>query len=230
MNAMPNSGKELAVTVEGKSYQRIPVKTHVVQRGEVLLDFLSQYVKPNLQAGDMVAMSERVIAIMQGRSFPLEDIKPGPWARFLYKFVTKSPHGIGLASPFTMQKALEEVGLPRILIAALVAAITKPLGMRGLFYHVAGRAVAGIDGPCDFTLPPYNRAVTLAPAKPAKVAAEVSAALGVPFFVIDANDLGVEVLGSAPRGASVDLVKALFADNPLGQTNEQTPLAIIRPE
>jgi len=51
----------------------------------------------------------------------------------------------------------------------------------------------------------------------------------VKVVVIDANDLGVEVLGrSHPDKISVDFCKQVFRDNPLGQCSEQTPLCIVR--
>ena len=32
--------------------------------------------------------------------------------------------------------------------------VTKPLGFKGLFYHVVGNDINAIDGPCEYTLPP----------------------------------------------------------------------------
>jgi asparagine synthase (glutamine-hydrolysing) len=51
--------------------------------------------------------------------------------------------------------------------------------------------------------------------------------LKVGVAIIDANDIGVNVLG-ASKGVDVELIKELFKDNPLGQTTEQTPLCIVR--
>ena len=47
-------------------------------------------------------------------------------------------------------------------------------------------------------------------------------ALGVGVAVIDANDIGVNVLGVSP-GVRADVVASLLRDNPLGQASEQTP-------
>jgi asparagine synthase (glutamine-hydrolysing) len=46
--------------------------------------------------------------------------------------------------------------------------------------------------------------------------------------IIDANDIGRNVLGSAADRPDVFFEK-LFADNPLGQGSEQTPLAVAVP-
>ena len=227
-SGQPNPGKSLTVTVSNRDYARIPLKTHVVTQKDDPVTLAKQFVSPHLQAGDMLAMSEKIVAITQGRSYPVADIQPSGLARLLAKFVLKTKHGIGIGSPVTMELAIREVGISRILFAALCSVATKPFGKRGVFYKVAGRAVAAIDGPTPYTLPPYNTYATLAPKNPDKVAKQVSEALSLPVAIIDANDLGVEVLGASPE---VDraLIVALFRDNPLGQGSEQTPLCLIRP-
>lgn len=48
--------------------------------------------------------------------------------------------------PYKMQLVIEICGLPRVLFAAAVSAITRPFGIRGLFYKICGHGVAGIDG------------------------------------------------------------------------------------
>ncbi len=55
--------------------------------------------------------------------------------------------------------------------------------------------MAAIDGPCDYTIPPYDRYAILAPSKPKDVAQSLSDATGMPVAIVDANDLGVSVLG-----------------------------------
>ena len=65
-----------------------------------------------------------------------------------------------------MQLAIDEVGAPRILLAAAVSGVTKPFGVHGLFYRIAGPQAAAIDGPTSYTIPPYNQAATLGPSDP----------------------------------------------------------------
>ncbi|MDW8103935.1 MAG: coenzyme F420-0:L-glutamate ligase [Armatimonadota bacterium] len=227
MQWSPNPGKELTRQYNQQVWARYPVRTHVVQPGEDIAQVVQQYAAPHLQAGDVLVISEKVVAICQRRAFPVEEIHPRPLARWLSRFVTKTPHGIGIGSPVTMELALREAGVWRILLAAAVAAVTKPLGIRGMFYRVAGRSVAAIDGPTPYTLPPYNRYASLAPKEPNKVAQRLAEQLGVPVAIVDANDLGVEVLG-ASKGLNPLLVEELFRDNPLGQGSQQTPLCILR--
>jgi hypothetical protein len=99
--------------------------------------------------------------------------------------------------------------------------------MHGLFYRIAGPQAAAIDGPTSYTIPPYNESATLGPRDPDGAARRLAAALDKPVAVIDANDAGVNVLGASP-GVDRRLVRRLFADNPLGQSREQTPIAVVR--
>ncbi|MCS7209094.1 MAG: coenzyme F420-0:L-glutamate ligase [Fimbriimonadales bacterium] len=228
MECQPNPGKELYRTYQGRTWARCPIRTHVVMPSESLEHLLEQYVRPRVQAGDIVVLAEKVVAICQGRAYPVESIQPRPLAHWLSRFVTRTPAGIGIGSPVTMELALREAGIARILIAAAVAACTRPLGIRGLFYRIAGRRVAAIDGPTPYTLPPYNQYACLAPERPNAVCELLSERLGVPVAIVDANDLGVVVLGKS-REVDSALIVALFADNPLGQGAQQTPICILRP-
>jgi hypothetical protein len=44
---------------------------------------------------------------------------------------------------------------------------------------------------------------------------------------VDTNDLAADVLGSSP-GVDRAAVAEVLADNPMGQTDEQTPFCILR--
>ena len=223
-----NAGKNLTIDVEGATYARLPLKTHVITASDSIADVVEKYAAPHLQDGDILFISERVVAISQGRAYRIKDIHPSWLAKLLVKFVHKSPYGIGLGSPWTMELALREAGVARMLFAAASAAVTKPFGLRGVFYHVVGNNINAIDGPCDYTLPPYNEYAKLGPAKPHKVARELASRLGHDVVIIDANDLGVAILGKSSAEISDDFCKKLFKDNPLGQSTEQTPLCIVR--
>ena len=224
----PNSGKKLEIVVDGATWQRLPVRTHVITKDDDITNIVRKYASPHLQSGDVLFISERIVAISQGRAYPIKDIRPSWLAKFLVKFVHKSPYGIGLGSPWTMELAIREAGALRMLVAAFAAAVTKPFGLKGVFYHVAGNNVNAIDGPCDYTLPPYNDYAKLGPAKPQKVARELGETIGHDVVIIDANDLGAVVLGKSNPDIADAFCKAVFKDNPLGQSTEQTPLCIVR--
>lgn len=126
-----------------------------------------------------------------------------------------------------MQLAIQEAGLSRIIFAGLVAALTKPWGIKGLFYRLVGHDINAIDGPCDYTLPPGNKSAKLGPKNPMSVAQDLAHQFATEVVIIDANDYGVRTLGYS-LGVNRKLVEKIFSDNPLGQAKEQTPLAIIR--
>jgi F420-0:gamma-glutamyl ligase len=223
----PNEDRALQATLAGTVYARHPVRTHLVTAADDAANVVGRYVGEVDEAVRLVAVSERMVAITQGRSYPIVDIRPGRLARFLERRVTRPGYGIGLGSPETMQLAIEEVGAPRILLATAASAITRPFGVHGMFYRVAGPQAKAIDGPTSYTIPPYNQAATLGPRDPDGAARAIAAAIGAPVAIIDANDAGCAVLGASP-GVDRRFVERLFADNPLGQAREQTPIAVVR--
>ena len=229
MEIKANEGKNLNIKIDGVEYMRIPCKTKLVMKEDNLGEVLDEYTKNVRQPDDLLFVSEKIVAITQGRAFPISEIKPSWLAKFLVKFVYKSPYGIGLGSPYTMQLAIKDVGVPRLLLGCVAAAVTKPFGVRGAFYKVCGPRAYAIDGPCDCTIPPYNRYAKMAPKNPDKVARQMKEKLGVEaVFVLDANDLNVDILGRSTIDYDMKFRKALFKDNPLGQNDQQTPVALVR--
>jgi F420-0:gamma-glutamyl ligase-like protein len=225
-----NAGKQLEAVVDGVRYQRIPIKTKLVMSDDDITDIVTTFAADRLEDGDILFVTEKIVAITQGRSYPTESIQPRKLATWLSNHVTKTPNGIGLGLPQTMEMALRECGTPRILLAAGVAAVTKLIGRKGDFYRVAGPKARGIDGPTSGTIPPYNSHVVLAPARPGLVARELRDALGgkVDVLIVDMNDLGGNVLGSTMDRAGTRAMERLLLDNPLGQGRESTPMGIIR--
>ncbi|MFD4957508.1 coenzyme F420-0:L-glutamate ligase [Microbacterium sp. NPDC058389] len=225
-----NAGKALTVQVEGSSFARIPIRTRVVMPGDDLDEFVREYATDVVRKDDLLFVTEKIVAITQGRSYLVEDIKPRKLAFFLSKYVTRTPYGIGLGMPETMEMALRECGTLRILFAAAVSAVTKLFGRKGDFYRIAGDKARAIDGPTSGTIPPYNKAVVLGPERPREVAQHLKALLGdVPeVAVVDINDLGGNILGSTLDKAGEKQLVAILKDNPLGQGHQSTPLGVVR--
>jgi asparagine synthase (glutamine-hydrolysing) len=245
----PNRDKHLAIDVDGASWLRFPIRTELFQRDDPYVDKIVSYVVDTVATASArpehaaafeqpwyVLASEKVVAISQGRSYFLWEIDPSWWARTLSKFVRRTPYGIGLGSPWTMHLAIKEAGLPRILAASLGSIAGKVIGRRGDFYRIAGHRVNAIDGPTEYSVFPANVSAKLPPAEPEAVAARLTAALRAALpaetartlggcVVIDANDLGRDVLGQDTDQPD-SFFEQLFADNPLGQGSEQTPLAV----
>ena len=223
-----NEGKNLLIKVDGISYARIPVKTKVVGEGDTIPAVAKEFAGDLVGPEDILFISEKCVACTQKRAIFMKDIHPGFLARLLCKFVYKSPYGIGLSIPETMEMALRECGRARILWAAFCSAVCKLFGKRGVFYNIAGPKARSIDGPCDCTLPPYNECVVLGPADPEKVAKETSQAIGCGVCIIDVNDIGGVILGTSDDKMDKAWLLKVLKDNPLGQSRQQTPMGIIR--
>ena len=225
---LANEGKNTTITVEGKDYMRLPIKTHVVTENDKIADVAEKYAKEHMVEGDILFISEKCVACSQKRAIPLTEIHPRPLAKFLCKFVYKSPYGIGLGIPETMEMAIRECGTMRLLFAAFISAIGKLLGKRGWFYKVAGYRAESIDGPTPYTLPPYNKCVVLGPENPDKVAKEIADRIGFKTIIVDVNDLTGKILGASEESLDRELLPKILRDNPLGQSAQQTPMGIIR--
>ena len=230
MTGQANEGKALEVVIDGVSYARIPIRTHVVLPGDDLDAVVTEYARDLLEPGDLLFVTEKIVAITQGRSYALADIRPRRLARLLSRYVVKTPYGIGLGMPETMEMALRECGTPRILFAAAVSAVTKLFGRRGDFYRIAGDRARAIDGPTNGTIPPYDQSVVLGPQDPAGVARRLQVLLGgeLEVAVVDINDIGGNILGSTLDKAGERRLVQILGDNPLGQERQSTPLGIVR--
>jgi len=230
MDIKSNPGRKLYRIVDGQRYARYPIKTKLITPNDDIKRVVVEAVKDFVEPGDIVGISEKATAISQGRAYPKEEIRPKLLARFLVRFVTKSNRGVGISSPETFQLAIEECGYPRIILAAMIGGIGKLLGIRGLFYNIAGNGARLIDGAAEYVIPPYNRYVSKGPKEANKLAGQLAKRLNVPVAIIDINDYGGQIVGSSKelgRKSHPKLTKIL-KDNPLGQTNESTPIVIIR--
>ncbi|MEE2569251.1 asparagine synthase (glutamine-hydrolyzing) [Pseudarthrobacter sp. J64] len=252
----PNPGKQLDITVPaeagGETFRRYPIQTGVFTRETELDPEVAGYVKrffDGLPSADddtraavadtpwYLLVSEKIVAITQGRSFPVWEIKVSPAARVLSKFVMRTPAGIGLGSPWSMQIAINEVGLPLIVKAAAASVVGKLQGKSGVFYDVVGNNINAIDGATPYSLGSSANSVKLAPKDPEAVARRISALIRatVPAeyastfagtAIMDANDLGVVAMGH-DTGLAKETVQAMFKDNPQGQGAQATPMSIV---
>jgi hypothetical protein len=215
------------IRVDGVVWKRLLIRTHVIQPGEDIAAVVQRYARPHLRPGDWVFVGQKAVSISQRRLVYERTVRPRPLAVLLSSHVKRTPYGRGLGRPATMEIAIREVGALRILAAAAVHVLGRPLHRSGDFYRVAGRRVASIDGVTDWALPPYNRYIVLHPTDADGVARRIAERVGTPAAVVDLNDLGGEVLG-ASQGIDRPLLRRILADNPLGQGPFRTPLGIAR--
>lgn len=219
------------IEVNGSEYRRLAIQTHFVQRGESYLELIEKYVSPLYEEGDILSMSEKIIAMCQNNVVEKKDVKVGFWAKFLSKFASSNNHGIAMDEPYKLQLAINLAGLPRILLASFCSAITKLFGIRGVFYKIAGHGIDGIDGfymGSSFEI--YHDLALLNPREPKKVCNEIYGKLGISCLLVDANDLSQELFAKSDSLSGVpdsDLL-GLIRDNPAGQSDELTPLILIK--
>lgn len=223
-----NPGRQPTIVVDGVTYARIPVKTHVVTDADDIVEVAARYAGPLVRPGDIVVVSEKVVAITQGRAIPVEKIRVGTLAKLLWPHVRQVQYGVGLRSPHSMQCAIDECGRLRILLAAVVGAVGKLLGRSGDFYRVAGPQAAMIDAAGTAGIDAFKGSVIKGPKDPDGVARRIAGRLGVPVAVVDVNDIGGSWVVGASPGLDRALVEAVMKDNPLGQGGEQTPIGILR--
>ncbi|MBU3964272.1 F420-0--gamma-glutamyl ligase [Patescibacteria group bacterium] len=229
MEYQPNQGKELIIKVDGKSFARIPVKTHFITNQDNLDDIIKKYILEIAQPSDIVMFGQKVVAIIQNRIVYKKDIKLSFWAKYLSKFATKNPAGPAMGDPYKMQVAINTAGLPRILFAGATGAIAKLFGISGTFYRLAGNQVNQIDGFCDDAFNDYLEMGVLGLKNCDKLCDEIKKKYNFSAIVADINDIGGNILGmSSDLKIKEKLLLQILKDNPLGQKSQSTPIGIIR--
>ena len=209
----------------GAGYQVLPLATHLLGWLDDPLQVLQRYAGPHLQPGDVVALAETPLAVMQGRYRLGTTVEPSCLARQLCRVF--HPHS-SLATACGLQALIDLVGPARVLCAWLGGALLRLPGIRGGFYRLAGEQARLIDD-LTGTIPPYDRTIVLGPKRSRLLVNRLSHALGQPVVVVDVNDLGRVKIVAGSGGVDPVLVQRALAANPAGNANEGTPLVIIRP-
>ena len=215
--------------IEGIRYERIPVRTHCIGFGESLIGILERYAIPLTQRGDWVAISEKVVSVAQNNVRHISTVKAGWLAKLIVKGVKKYPNDIGFSRPEKMQLAVELAGRPRIILAMLLGTLGKIIGVRGIFWRIAGNRISEIDGFNPDAMDPYKEHAALPPKEPEKVCEEIEGKLGIPAIIIDGNNINVEVIAMS-KSVPVDkkTARMILLDNPMGQDDEMTPFILVR--
>ena len=164
-----------SVEVDGCTWERTMVQTHLIHIKEPLEPLLDAQVRPLLREGDFVAMSEKVVAISEGRVVHESVVRPGLLAKLIVKGTKKYEHDVAYSDPRKMQVAIMQTGSARAAFAMVVGGVTKLFGRHGDFYRIAGHRIAEIDGFNPDTIAPFNEFAMLGPADPDKACASYRA-------------------------------------------------------
>lgn len=216
---------------DGQEYDRLAIQTHFVQVGENQRELIETYVRPLFQPGDVLSFGAKVMCMCVRSVKTRDEVKPGFWANLMWRFAGINHTGVGMHEPYKMQLVIDMVGLPRVLLAAGLSAITKPFGIRGIFYRVCGQGVGGIDGfytRSSFEI--YHELALINPENADELCEELYKQTNIPVVLMDANDLQRDQLGkSSNMPLSDEQLQAAMEDNPSGQGDELTPFILIRP-
>ena len=216
---------------DGIRYQRYAVQTHFVEVGEDKCALMERYIRPIYKEGDVVAFGAKVMAMCEKTVRTKDQVKPGFWAKLLAPRASETAAGIGVHDPYKLQLAIDMVGAPRVVFAAIASAVTKLFGIKGVFYKIVGPGVAGIDG--FYYRSSFERYKSLAlinPTNPVELCDEIMQKTGIPTVLMDANDIDQNQLGKATGfPLTDDQIQDALKDNPSGQGGELTPLILIRP-
>ncbi len=216
---------------DGKKYERYAIQTHFVEVGESQTELVEKYVRPLYQEGDVLSFGAKVMCMCVKSVKTRDEVKPGFWANFLWRFAGINHTGVGMHEPYKLQLVIDMVGLPRVLLAAFCSAVTKPFGVRGVFYKVCGKGVGGIDGfyfRSSFEI--YRQMALINPENADELCEQLAKETGMPVVLMDANDIQRDQLGKSSNMPLTDAqLQDAMKDNPSGQGDELTPLILIRP-
>jgi len=220
--------------IEGKDtkrYQRYAIQTHFVEIGESQASLVEKYIRPLYQKGDMLSFGAKVMCMCSGNVRTREQVKPGFFAKLMWRFAGINSTGVGMHEPYKLQLVIDMVGLPRVLLAAFLSAVTRPFGVKGLFYKICGKGVGGIDGfYFRSSFKRYHELATINPPNPNELCDALAKETGIPIVLMDANDLQRDQLGKSKGFPLTDeQIQDAMRDNPSGQGDELTPLILIRP-
>jgi hypothetical protein len=216
------------VTVAGVGYLRLPLRTRWLDQTDDLMVALKESLSL-ARPGDTVGVSEKVAILLTGRTVDIEHMQPGRVARMLAGYVRpRGEHARGLSVPEKMEYVVRTVGLRRIIPAAIGGALTRPLGMRGTFYRIAGPIARDVDGGPHTAyehvlFPPLDSKVAL------RICADLERALDIGVSIVDLNDFGGSIRAVSPRSLSAETLASVLRDNPLGQHLTSTPFVLVRP-
>jgi hypothetical protein len=218
------------IVVDGIIYERFPIKVpRLIEFGENLDKVLNEFVKPHYKSGDWVALSEKLISVSQNLVRHISTVKVTWLARLVQKGVTKHKIMTAWNNPEKIQLAIEVAGWWRIIPAMVIGGAARLVGIRGLFWVIAGNRVSEIDGFIPEDMYPYTEWAVLPPPDPQGDCERVERDLGMPAVTADANFVDVKVLGVS-KGVGLDkkIVRLVLLDNPLGQGNKMTPFVLVR--
>lgn len=200
-----------------------PIRTHILTPRDRFAEVVEKYVVPVAKKGDLVAIAESALAIMQGRLYHVEEIQPRWLARKLCRAMGADS---SLSTPYGMEMAFKVCGTVRMLAAVAAGVAGKLVGRDGDFYRIAGEDVATIDD-ASGTLAPFDKYVVLGPVDCREVVDDIKTRFGLECAIVDANDLKKVAVLAVSDPSLEKMLQSSLIDNPQGNAGEQTPVVLI---
>tara|TARA_B100000965_G_scaffold34105_1_gene25143 strand:- start:1587 stop:2690 length:1104 start_codon:yes stop_codon:yes gene_type:complete len=201
-----------------------PIKTHILGSLDDPINILKSYIPKYYLPSDIITIGESPLAIMQGRYIDYKNINVSPIAKLLCKGFHPTS---SLATACGMQTLINISGPTRVILSWFIGGICKLIGIKGVFYRLAGEQARLIDD-ITGTTPPYDKSIVLGPKDTQNFCTKASKELQVNVAVVDVNDLGRVKILSSNNSRNDEVIKRALITNPAGNANQQTPMVLIR--
>ena len=216
--------RKIKVIQIDKTCEAIAIKTNLLGAFDEPIQTIKSYCKDIIKKGDILVIGETPLAIMQGRYLSPKVLDYNFYTKILCYFFHPTS---SLATACGMQLLINKIGVTRITISLFIGFLFKLIGIKGIFYILAGKQSSLIDDISGTTIP-YDKTIVLGPKNPENICKEISSLLKIDSAIADVNDLGgVKILACSNQSIKKVLLHALKI-NPAGNDDQKTPILLIR--
>ena len=224
LNLNPQNKQELIEIPLKLGYEAIAVKTDLLGSFDNPIETVMDYCKNVTREKDILTIGETPLAIMQGRYVAPQNLEYNIFSKILCYFFHPTS---SLATACGMQLLIDKIGVTRITFSLILGFLFKCIGIKGVFYRLTGFESSLIDD-ISGTVVPYDKSIVMGPINTKLFCSKLSKQLEVEVAVVDLNDLGgVKILASSNNSIN-NILKEILKVNPAGNSDEKTPIVLIR--
>ena len=224
VNLNRHNKKELIEIPLKLGYKAIAVKTDLLGSFDNPIETVMDYCKNVTREKDILTIGESPLAIMQGRYVAPQNLEYNIFSKILCYFFHPTS---SLATACGMQLLIDKIGVTRITFSLILGFLFKCIGIKGVFYRLTGFESSLIDD-ISGTVVPYDKSIVMGPINTKLFCDKLSKQLEVEVAVVDVNDLGgVKILASSNNSIN-NILKEILKVNPAGNSDEKTPIVLIR--
>jgi hypothetical protein len=224
VNLNRHNKKELIEIPLKLGYKAIAVKTDLLGSFDNPIETVMDYCKNVTREKDILTIGETPLAIMQGRYVAPQNLEYNIFSKILCYFFHPTS---SLATACGMQLLIDKIGVTRITFSLILGFLFKCIGIKGVFYRLTGFESSLIDD-ISGTVVPYDKSIVMGPINTKLFCDKLSKQLEVEVAVVDVNDLGgVKILASSNYSIN-NILKEILKVNPAGNSDEKTPIVLIR--